>query len=132
MHRNALQSTTLLTLALALAGCDLLGMEPASALAARKEAEGKAVGGACRHAGRAIEDCYTLNKRADKAAVFNGWREMNDYMRENKIENVSPQIPTPALLAAKQAGKLEDGEDEAAAHEPQQPAKAGKGSAAKH
>lgn len=76
---------------LMLSGCDLLGIEPASAVVARKEAEGKAVGGACRHAGRAIEDCYALNKRAEKAAVFAGWREMNDYMRENKIEEVRPQ-----------------------------------------
>ena len=31
-------------------------------------ADGKAIGGACRHAGRAIEDCYVLNKRAERAA----------------------------------------------------------------
>ena len=42
----------------------------------------------------AIEDCFALNKKADKAAVFAGWREMNDYMRENKIEPVVPQIVT--------------------------------------
>jgi len=85
---------------LLLSGCDLLGVEPASALVARKEAEGKAVGGACRHAGRAIEDCYAMNKKADKAAVFAGWREMNDYMRENKIEEVRPQVGgTPAETA---------------------------------
>ena len=29
-------------------------------------------------------------KRADKAAVFAGWKEMNDYMRENKIEAMPP------------------------------------------
>ena len=81
-----------------LAGCDMLGVESASATAARREAEGKAVGGACRHAGRAIEDCYALNRRADKAAVFAGWREMNDYMRENKVETVVPQgVPTSGL-----------------------------------
>ena len=74
-----------------LSGCPLTGGEAAEALAARKEAEGKAVGGACRHAGRAIEDCFALNKRADKAALFAGWREMNDYMRENKIDAVPPQ-----------------------------------------
>jgi hypothetical protein len=74
-----------------LTGCDMLGIEGASAIAARKEAEGKAVGGACRHAGRAIEDCYAQNKKAEKAAVFAGWREMNDYMRENKIDTVAPQ-----------------------------------------
>ena len=76
---------------LLLAGCDQLGIEAASAVAAKREGEGKAVGGACRHAARAIEDCYELNKRADKAAMFAGWREMNDYMRENKIEAVAPQ-----------------------------------------
>jgi len=38
-----------------LAGCDLLGIEPASAVAARKEAEGRAIGGGCRHAGRPME-----------------------------------------------------------------------------
>jgi hypothetical protein len=86
-----------------LSGCDLLGVEPASAVAARKEADGKAVGGACRHAGRAIEDCYALNKRADRSAVFAGWREMNDYMRENKIEPVVPQVGAPTELASKAA-----------------------------
>lgn len=86
----------------ALAGCNLMGGESSEAVAARREAEGKAVGGACRHAGRAIEDCFALNKRADKAAIFAGWREMNDYMRDNKVETVSPQAgPAPAESAAK-------------------------------
>ena len=81
-----------------LAGCDMLGVESASATAARREAEGKAIGGACRHAGRAIEDCYAMNRKADKAAVFSGWREMNDYMRENKVETVAPQgVPSSGL-----------------------------------
>jgi hypothetical protein len=82
-----------------LAGCDMLGLESASAVAAQREAEGKAIGGACRHAGRAIEDCYALNRKADKSAVFAGWREMNDYMRENKIEAVSPQLTPPTEVA---------------------------------
>jgi hypothetical protein len=85
----------LITGPLLLAGCDLLGIEGASAVAARREAEGQAVGAACRHAGRAIEDCYGMNKRADKAAMFAGWREMNDYMRDNKIEVVAPSPPKP-------------------------------------
>ena len=90
-----LSAVTGLTL---LAGCDMLGVESASATAARREAEGKAIGGACRHAGRAIEDCYGLNRKADKAAVFAGWREMNDYMRENKVETVVPQgVPSSGL-----------------------------------
>ncbi len=88
--------TLLISAPLWLAGCDMLGIEAASTVAARKEAEGKAVGAACRHAGRAIEDCYGLNKRADKAAVFAGWREMNDYMRENKIDAVAPSAASVA------------------------------------
>lgn len=92
---------SMLTLATLLAGCDMLGIESASVTAARKEAEGRAIGGACRHAGRAIEDCYVLNRRAEKAAVFAGWREMNDYMIENKIEPVTPQIASnPAAAGA--------------------------------
>ena len=82
-----------------LAGCDMLGIESPEKVAATREADGKAVGGACRHAGRAIEDCYALNKRADRAAVFAGWREMNDYMRENKIDEVHPQLAGAAPAA---------------------------------
>ncbi|MFN3417225.1 MAG: hypothetical protein ACK4ZD_13040 [Caldimonas sp.] len=79
----------------ALSGCDQLGIESAQAVAERREAEGRALGGACRHAGRAIEDCYTLNPKADKAAIFAGWREMNDYMAENKLTEVPPQVVNP-------------------------------------
>jgi hypothetical protein len=109
----------LAALSMALAGCDQLGIESAAAIAARHETEGKAIGGACRHAGRALEDCYAMNKRADKGAVFAGWREMNDYMRENKIAEVAPQ-----QLAAKEEADEEPAEKKA------KPAKAG-GKAAK-
>ena len=98
-----------LTLA-GLAGCDQLGIESASVLAARREAEGKAIGGACRHAGRAIEDCYALNKKADKGAIFAGWREMNDYMVENKIEVVKPTLPPPGAPTPKAVAADEDEE----------------------
>lgn len=84
--------TAFLLCAAALAGCDMLGVDSAEKLAAAREADGRAIGGACRHANRAIEDCYALNKKADKASVFAGWRDMNDYMRENKIEPVVPQL----------------------------------------
>ena len=73
--------------------------------AALAEAEGKAVGGACRHAGRSLEDCYALNVKAQKAAIFAGWREMNDYMMQNNLPTVPsqvahPQAPAPAPAAA--------------------------------
>ena len=83
----------LLLCALLLPGCDQLGIESRTTVTARKEADGKATGGACRHAGRAIEDCYTLNKKADKASMYAGWREMSEYMRDNKLEPVLPVIP---------------------------------------
>jgi hypothetical protein len=89
---------------LGLAGCDLLGLESASDIAARKEAEGKAVGGACRHAARSIEECYEQNKRADKAAVFAGWREMNDYMRENNLEAMPARPRGEAQVAEADTG----------------------------
>jgi hypothetical protein len=85
-------------------------------VAERREADGKAVGSACRHAGRALEDCYALNRKADRAAVFAGWREMNDYMRENKIEVVAPQLGPATELAAKPA-PAEAGDTKAAAEE---------------
>jgi len=93
-------SALIALVALTLAGCDQLGIESPEKIAAARTAEGAAIGGACRHAGRAIEDCYTLNKKADKAAIFAGWRDMNDYMRENKIEAVSPELENPVATAS--------------------------------
>ena len=105
MRRLAL--TALLLTSALLAGCDVvvgaLGIESPEKVAALREAEGKAIGGACRHAGRAIEDCYALNKKAEKASVFAGWRDMNDYMRENKIEPVLPQAAATQVANAKAA-----------------------------
>jgi hypothetical protein len=92
-----------LTATALLAGCEMLGIDSPEKLAAAREADGKAIGGACRHAGRAIEDCYALNRKADRAAVFAGWREMNDYMRENKLEAVAPQLTAAVAGAGKAA-----------------------------
>ena len=108
--RPSFTSLLLTGLCLLASGCDQLGIESASALAARKEADGKAVGGACRHAGRAIEDCYALNRKADRAAVYAGWREMNEYMRENKLEPVVPQIDQDRQVAAKTTDPAESDE----------------------
>ena len=107
MSRLPRLALTCLTLLQLLSGCDMLGIETATVVAAKREAEGKAIGSACRHAGRAIEDCYTLNKKADKGAMFNGWREMNDYMRENKIEVVAPVLPPPGAPASAPVVKAE-------------------------
>lgn len=113
---------TLLLSALWLTGCDMLGLEPASAIAARREAEGKAVGAGCRHAGRAIEDCYAMNRKAEKAAVYAGWREMNDYMTENKIDVVPTASTQSTEVAVQDAG---DDSAERAGKKPSKPRQGG-------
>ncbi len=121
-----------------LAGCDQLGLESASVTAARVEADGKAVGAGCRHGGRAIEDCFTLNKRVDKAAIYAGWREMDDYMRENKLDAVAPTLG-PAVrktadaddAASDPAGAAPDKTAKAPAAKPEKIAKIDKSAAEK-
>lgn len=111
-HRLA--RVALLALALLpLAGCEIPGLPPDPRVVQR-EAEAKAIGGACRHALRGLEDCYTLNPKASKAQVFAGWKDMDQYMRENKIEG------TPSVLtqldkkpAAAPARLIDDEADEA-------------------
>ncbi len=84
---------------LLLAGCEQLGIEDPAKAAAAKEAEARAIGSACRHSGRPLEECYRFNPKAQKAAIFAGWREMDAYMRENSIPTASsaggPAAETP-------------------------------------
>lgn len=90
MHAYRFHILAVLASLLFLTGCEQLGFTDPAKLAAAREAEGKAIGGACRHSGRALEDCYALNPKAMKSAIFAGWRDMDGYMRENKIEVVQP------------------------------------------
>ena len=107
MHKLLIALPLLLTLT----ACDqvqqMMGVEDLAAKAAKVEAEGKAVGGACRHSGRAIEDCYAIYHWLQKAAIFAGWQEMDAYMRTNKIEEVEPQLPPPEPPGARRATKVE-------------------------
>jgi len=104
----SVHASLLLAMAALLSGCEQLGIEDPAKVQANKEAEGKAIGSACRHALRAIEDCYVLNPKAHKAAVFNGWKEMDEYMRENKIEGVAPVVPRPSTVKPKTDEEEED------------------------
>src|SRR6185369_2495738 len=70
-----------------------LGLEDPAKKEARMEPEAKAVGSACRQSGRAIEDCYSIYAWLPKAAIYDGWRDMDAYMRDNKLETVEPQLP---------------------------------------
>ncbi|MCO5977151.1 hypothetical protein [Ideonella oryzae] len=96
--RSVLSALAVLVL---LSGCDQLGIDTPKVQSEKREAEGKAIGGACRNGGRAIEDCYLLNRKADKAAVYAGWREMDEYMRENKLDAVTPQLKPEDLAKPK-------------------------------
>lgn len=131
---TSIKSLLLLVLLPLLAGCDqmseLLGLPNPEKEAAAALAEGKAVGGACRLAGRSLEDCYILNPSVQKAAVVAGWKDMNDYMTQNKVEVIPSRLPSPNLAkaapenaeaASADAGqatdKAADGTDEAAQDE---------------
>ena len=102
----------LATLLLGLAGCDAiqqqLGIEDQAAKAAKAEADGKAVGGGCRQSGRAIEDCYSIYSWLPKASIYEGWRDMDAYMRENKLETVEPQLPPVSAPGTKKKAVAAD------------------------
>lgn len=86
----------LLLICLPLAACDPSAIMGPDAKAVQKEADSKAIGGACRYGMRSIEDCYTLNPKAVKSHVFTGWKDMDAYMRENKIDGVAASVKSDA------------------------------------
>lgn len=107
---STMRSALLVIPLLLLAGCDIPGLGPTPQAVAR-ESEAKAVGSACRHALRGLEDCYVLNARAPKAMVFAGWKEMDQYMRENKLEGV-PSVITQREKPARATAQDDDIETE--------------------
>lgn len=122
----------LITTAALLTGCEIPGMGP-SAQDLQREAEAKAIGSACRHGLRSIEDCYILNDKVSKSAIFDGWKTMDEYMRENSIEGVratlSPPKPAAEVIEGDKAAidpKADQDEDE----EPAPKAKSSKKTAA--
>jgi hypothetical protein len=73
-----------------LGGCDQLKERMGMHDPAKVEAEGKAVGAACRNAGQGLEDCYSLNPGTGKADIYAGWKEMNEYMTKNNMQVIAP------------------------------------------
>lgn len=109
---SRLRTAFFFALLLAAGGCDLvqqqMGIENPAAKAARADAEGRAVGGACRQSGRAIEDCYSIYAWLPKASIYEGWRDMDAYMRENKLETVEPQLPPVAAPGSRRKAAADD------------------------
>ena len=127
-----------------LTGCDQvtqrLGIADPVRQEAAQQAEGKAVGGACRQSGRAIEDCYSVYYWLPKDAVYGGWREMDVYMRENQIQTIAPTLPPapppedPKKKKTKKKADAEAAPAEGGAEAPKEEAKdaSKEGEAAKH
>ena len=100
-----------MALAALLTGCDAiqqqLGIVSPATKAEHDNADGRAVGGACRQSGRAIEDCYAIYSWLPRASIYEGWRDMDAYMRENNLETIAPQlppVPPPPARKGKSAG----------------------------
>ena len=124
LHQRLTALLAIAALVLGMSGCDMIkqkmGFEDPVEKAARTEADGKAVGGACRQSGRAIEDCYSIYSWLPRASVYEGWRDMDAYMRDNKLETVEPQLPPVAAPVSpgtkkKKAAEAAPTEDKAAA-----------------
>lgn len=96
-----------------LSGCDYLGIESQKAIEDRKNEQAKAIGAACRHSARALEDCFLMHPKVSKAGIFSGWKEMDQYMRDNNIQPVKAEIPVEAPDQAenKKEDKVEQSED---------------------
>lgn len=96
-----------------LAGCNWV--MNVSGLAANAN---KAIGAACRQTGRSLEACYARNPEADKAQVYAGWREMQEYMVKNKLDTMTPppdpEPPAPASAPAAAPPPSEHGDKPAA------------------
>ncbi|MEW5891967.1 MAG: hypothetical protein AB1697_02320 [Pseudomonadota bacterium] len=95
----------LLLIPFLLAGCDVIKDRMGIKDPVKVEAEAKAIGASCRLSGRGLEDCYNLNPGYPRAAIYAGWREMNEYMAERKMEAQPPELdehgkPLPAQGAA--------------------------------
>lgn len=56
--------------------------------------EAVAAGSGCRQVGRSIENCFERYEKLPRAGILSGWREMDDYMRTNKMDSQNKE-PVP-------------------------------------
>lgn len=86
----------LLSFALLLTGCDQITALMTDPRIAQRALDAKAIGSACRYGLRSIEDCYALNDKVSKSGIFDGWKEMDQYMRDNKIDGIRSSVSKSA------------------------------------
>jgi len=97
-----------LIISLLLTGCDAFYEALEIPNPSKAKSEAKAVGAACRHSGRSLEDCFYLNPDLDKAAIYEGWREMNEYMLAKELAVVPAQlVPAEPRTVAKPLERTE-------------------------
>ncbi len=85
-----------LTATLLMSGCNWIG----NVSGLNRDAN-KAIGAGCRQSGRSLETCYLKNPDADRAQVYAGWKEMNEYMAKNNLQTMAPPPePPPAAKTA--------------------------------
>lgn len=95
-----MKSLWILPLLAVLAGCNWVN----NVSGLSKDAH-KALGAACRQTGRSLEECFRRNPDADTAAIYAGWREMNEYMAKNKLDTMEPPADSAAGHAEASATK---------------------------
>ncbi len=83
--KNTIKTLAILMVPFLISGCELVDELTGEKLKKEQVKNSHAVGSACRQAGKSIEKCYELNPKSIKSAVFDGWKEMDVYMRENKL-----------------------------------------------
>ncbi len=94
----------------ALTGCDYLDLN--GEIEAQKQIKNaNAVGAGCKQAGKSIEECYQSNPKAPKSAIFDGWKTMDEYMRENNMQ-IQPikeeEIVEPSKTSVDTASKTSE------------------------
>ncbi len=123
---ESMKSLWIWPLLVLLAGCNWVN----NVSGLSKEAH-KALGAACRQTGRSLEECFKRNPDADTAAIYAGWREMNEYMAKNKLDTMEPppgdtprvhaDSSTPARDGAAAPAPAADGKSSSAAPSPAAP-----------
>jgi ATP-dependent phosphoenolpyruvate carboxykinase len=46
----------------------------------------------CKQSGKTIEDCFIIQEDISKSGIFDGWKEMEQYMRENNLKEQSSSL----------------------------------------